>query len=149
MELRIDVFKDVKAMKEHHVDFEVSTIIGTKTKIVKQVSSWRQAGITWVRMDPRAALSPNTSDELSWDRAKPRSLADGTETHLVLKRLLIADDSQELIKRIGHETVNENLNNDVVNNTNSDLNSGVSSEEPEFAWTVLCQTTTQKSVRKN
>ena len=67
---------------------------------------------------------------------------------LVLERLVFADDGQELVKRIGHETVNENLNNDVMNNTNSDVNSGVSSEESEFAWTVLCQTTTQKSVRK-
>ena len=39
-----------KAMKEHKVDFEASTIIGTETKIVKQVSSWRPAGVTWVRM---------------------------------------------------------------------------------------------------
>ena len=66
----------------------------------------------------------------------------------MLKRLVIVDDSQDLVKKIGHETVNENLNNDVMNNTNSDVNSGVSSEEPEFAWTVICQTTMQKSVRK-
>ena len=65
------------------------------------------------------------------------------ETHLVLKRLVIADDSQELIKSICHETV-ENLNKAVMNNTNSDVNSGVSSEEPEFAWTVLCQAMSQK-----
>ena len=41
------------------MDIEVSTIIGTETKI------------TWVR------LKPNTADELSWDRAEARSLADG------------------------------------------------------------------------
>ena len=35
-----------------------------------------------------------------------------------------------------------------MNNTNSDVNSVVSSEEPEFAWTVLCQAMTQKTVRK-
>ena len=79
--------------------------------------------------------------------AKPRSLADGTETYFVLKRLVIADDSQILIKRIGHEAVNENLNKAVINNTNSEVTARVSSEEPEFAWTDLCQTTTQKSVR--
>ena len=50
-ELRIDVFQDVKAMTEHNVDLEVSTIIGTETKIVEKVSSWKLAGITWVRMD--------------------------------------------------------------------------------------------------
>ena len=99
-----------------------ATIIETTTQIVKQVSNWRSAGITWVRLEP--------SNELSWERAKSRSLTDGTETHLVLKRLVIADDSPELIKRIGHETVNENLINDVMNNTNSDVNWGVSSEEP-------------------
>ena len=66
VELRIDVFQDVKEIKEHKVDLKLSTIIGTENKIVKQVSSWRQAGITWVRMEPRAAvLTPNTSDELS------------------------------------------------------------------------------------
>ena len=41
VELRIDVFQNVTSMKEHQVDIEVSTIIGTETKIVKQVSSWR------------------------------------------------------------------------------------------------------------
>ena len=69
---------------------------------------------------------------------KPRTLAGGMETYLVLKRLGIADDSQEWIERVGHETVNENLNKAVMNDTNSD----------EFVWTVLCQTTTQKPVRK-
>ena len=144
-------------MEELRMDIKSATIIETATKIVKQVSNWRPAGITWVRWGPRAAvLTPNTAattrttrnalNELSWDRAKPRSLADGTETYLVLKRL-IARDSQELIERIGHETVNENLKN-VMDNTNSEVNSGVSSEEPEFAWTVICQTTMQKSVSK-
>ena len=56
VELRIEVVQDVKAMKEHKVDIEVSTIIGTEAKIVKQVSSWRQAGITWVRLESRAAV---------------------------------------------------------------------------------------------
>ena len=35
-----------------------------------------------------------------------------------------------------------------MNDPNSDVNSGVSSERPEFVWTVLGQTTTQKPVRK-
>ena len=61
VELMIDVFQNLKSMKEHNVDIEVSTIIGTETKIVKQVSSWRPAGITWVR------LKPNAADELSWE----------------------------------------------------------------------------------
>ena len=60
-----------------------------------------------------------------------------------------ADDSQEWIERIGHETVNEtvneNLNNAVMNDTNSDVNSGVSAEGPDFVWTVLCQTTSQRN----
>ena len=65
------MFQDVKSMKEHKVDIEVSTIFGSETKIVKQVSFWRPAGITWVR------LKPNTADELSWDRAKARLLFGG------------------------------------------------------------------------
>ena len=44
------------------VDINVSTVIGTDTKILKQVSSWKPAGITWVRVEPRAeALAPNTA----------------------------------------------------------------------------------------
>ena len=75
LELRIDVLQDVKMKKEHKVGIKVSTIIGTEAKIVKQVSSWRPAGITWVRVEPRtAALTANTvantSGETSWDRAK-------------------------------------------------------------------------------
>ena len=145
MELKIDVLQDANAMKEHKVDIKVSTIIGTEAKTVKQVSSWKPA---WVRVDPRAApLTPNTaantSDELSWDRAMARSLAGGTATYLVLDTLDIANDIEELIERIGHNAVAENLN-DVMNSTNSEL----SSEEPELVWTVLCQAMTQKSVRK-
>ena len=143
--LRIDVFQDVKAMKERTVDFEVSTIIGTETKIVKQVSSWRQAGITWVRVGPRAAaLTPNTSDELSWDHAKARSLADGTAIYLVLNRLDIPYDIEELVEGISHETGVENLNNAVMNSADRNL---PSLGEPEFVWTVLYQSMTQKSVK--
>ena len=105
MELKIDVLQDANAMKEHKVDIKVSTIIGTEAKTVKQVSSWKPA---WVRVDPRAApLTPNTaantSDELSWDRAKARSFAGGAAICLVLNRLNIACDIEELIERIGHE----------------------------------------------
>ena len=50
VELRIDVFQDVKAMNEHEVDIEV-------LMIVKQVSSWRPAGITWVRLENTAATT--------------------------------------------------------------------------------------------
>ena len=160
VEWRMNVLQDVQALKEHNVDTTSATINEMATKIVKQVSNWRLAGITSVRLEPRAAvLTPNTAattritrntlNELSWDRAKPRSLARGMETYVVLKKLVIADDRQEWIEGIGHETVNENLNKAVMNDTNSDVNSGVKSEEPEFVWTVLCQTTTQKPVRKN
>ena len=121
------------------MDIEVSTVIGTETKIVKQVAFWRPVGITWVR------LKPKTADELSWDRAKARSLAGGIAIYLVLNRLDIACDIEELIERIGHERVAENLNNARMNSTNSEVNS----EEPQFAWTVLCQAMTQKSVRKS
>ena len=38
VEWRINVLQNVKPMKEHKVDIEVSTTIGTETKIVKQVS---------------------------------------------------------------------------------------------------------------
>ena len=113
---------------ELRMDIEVSRIIGTETKIVKQVSSWRSARVTWVR------LKPNTADELSWDRAKARSLACGIAIYLVLNRLDIAFDIEELIERIGHERVAENLNNAGMNSTNSEVNS----EEPKCVWTVLC-----------
>ena len=113
VDLRMDVFQDVKAMKEHKEDIKVSTIIGTEAKVVKQVSSWRPAGITWVRAGPRApALTPNaaanTSDELSWDRAKARSLAGGD-------RLDVAYDIKDFIERVGHEAVAENLNDAAMN----------------------------------
>ena len=136
VELRIDVFQDVKAMKEHKVDIKVSTIIGTEAKIVKQVSSWRPAGITWVRLEPRTTRTTrNTSDEVSWDRAKARSLAGGTAIYLALNRLDIAYDIEELIEGIGDEAVAENLNDAGMKSANSE----VSSEEPEFVWTVLCR----------
>ena len=113
VELRIDVLRDVKAMKEHNVD--ITTVSGTEAKIVKQVSSWRPAGITWVRGEPRAAvLTPNTaantSDETSLDRAKrDHARAGGTANCLKPKRLEIAYDIEEVIERIGHEAVAENL----------------------------------------
>ena len=36
VELTIEVFPNVKSMKEHRVDVEVSTVVGTETKIVMQ-----------------------------------------------------------------------------------------------------------------
>ena len=85
MELKTDGFQDVKVMSEHEVEINASIIIGTgqdtHTKVVKQVSSWRPAGITLVSMEQwRAAeLSTNTdattktmrntTDEFSWERA--------------------------------------------------------------------------------
>ena len=148
-DLNNDDDADVKAKKEHKVNIKVSTIIGTEAKIVKQVSSWKPAGITWVRVGlTAAALTPNTaantSDELFWDRAEARSLAGGTAICLVLDWLDIAFDTEELIERIGHEAVSENLNDAVMNSTKSE----VSSEEPELVWTVLFQAMTQKSMRK-
>ena len=59
-------------------------------------------------------------------------------------RLDIAHDIEEVMERICHEAVAENLNDAVMKSTKSE----VSSEEPESVWTVLCQTLMQKSVRK-
>ena len=64
--------------------------------------------------------------------------------YLVRSGLDVAYDVEEMIERIGHEAVAENLNDAVMNSTNSEL----SSEEPDFVWTVFCQTMTQKLVRK-
>ena len=64
--------------------------------------------------------------------------------YLVLDRLDIAYDIQELIERIRHEAVAEHLNDAGKNSANLE----VSLEEPEFVWTVLCQAMTQKSVSK-
>ena len=102
------------------MDIEVSTIIGTETKTVNQVSSWRSTGITWVRS--------SYGEIIGW-------------WHCILD---IAYGIEELIERTCRERVAENLNNAGMNSTNSEANS----EEPECVWTVLCQAMTQKSVRK-
>ena len=107
------------------MDIELSTIIETETMI------------TWV------SLNPNASDELSWDRAKARSLVGGIAICLVFW-LDIAYDIEELTERISHEVIAEHSNDTGKNSANSE----VSLEEREFVWTVLCQTWTQKSVRK-
>ena len=86
----------------------------------------------------------NTSDGTSWDRAEARSLVGGTAIYHVLNGLNIAYDIEELIERIGREAVSENLNDAGMNSANSE----VSSEEPEFVWTILCHAMTQKSARK-
>ena len=129
----IEVFQNMTSMKEHKVDIEVSTIIGTETKIA------------WVK------LTPTASEELSWDRAKARSLAGGIAIYLVFDRLNIAYDIEELIERISHEAVAEHLNDAGKNSANLE----VSVEEPKFVWTfLLCRAMTQsramtqKSVRK-
>ena len=99
---------------------------------MKQVSCWTPARITWVRVGLRAAAltsntAANTYDELSWVRAKARSFVGDIAIYFVLSRLVIARDIEELIERIGHERVAENLNNAVMNSTNSEVNS----EEPK------------------
>ena len=127
--------KNVKVMLEQNVGLEALTRIApgqnTKAKIVKRVSSWRPAGITWVRLEQSraAALTPstatttrttrNTSAELSWERAKAISLAGGTAICLVLDRLDIAYNLREAnretrLKRIAR----------------------CSLKEPKFVWTV-------------
>ena len=72
VELRIDVFQNAKVMSEHKVDIEVSTIIAlgqnTGANIVKQLSSWRSAGITWVRLEHSRAAA------LTLERAKAIAL---------------------------------------------------------------------------
>ena len=40
-------------MVEWKMDIKSLTIIETATKIVKQLSNWRSAGFTWVRLEPR------------------------------------------------------------------------------------------------
>ena len=74
----------------------------------------------------------NTSDELSWDRANARSLAGGTAIYLVLTRLDVAHDIEELIERIGHEAVAENLNDAVMNGTDSGLASSLPNNDAEI-----------------
>ena len=64
-------------------------------------------------METRAAVLPdtaattrttrNTLNDLFWDRANPRSLACGMTSYLVLRRLVIAYDSEELIEGGGCE----------------------------------------------
>ena len=69
VELKIDVLQDADAMKEHNVDIKVPTIIGTEAKTVKQVSSWKPAGITWVRVEPVAAAMEleHCCKHIGWD----------------------------------------------------------------------------------
>ena len=52
-----------------------------------------------------------------------RSLAGGIAIYLVLDRLEIAYDIEELIERIGHEAVSQNLNDARMNSTKSEANS--------------------------
>ena len=69
-----------------------------------QISSWGIAGVTWVRVEPRAAAltlntAANRSDETSWDLVKARSWADGIANCLMPEKLDIAYDIQEVIER--------------------------------------------------
>ena len=52
VEWTIEVFQNVTSMKEHDVDIEVSTIVGTETKI------------TWVRLNPNASDEPRLGSSL-------------------------------------------------------------------------------------
>ena len=71
-------------------------------------------------------------------------MAGDSAIYLVLNRLAVAYDIEELIERLSHEAVAERLIDAGKNSANLEVNL----EEPEFVWTVLCQTMTQKSVRK-
>ena len=91
----------------------------------------------------------NTSDDLSWERARAISLAGGTAIYLVLDRPDI-DHNIRRANRIGYEalieTVTANLNIAVMNSADKKLSS---LEEPRFVWTVPYHEITQKSVRKD
>ena len=157
VELMIDVFQDAKVMSEHKVDIEVSTIIrlgqNTKAKIVKRVSSRRPAGITWVRLEQSraAALTPrtaattkttkNTSDELSWKRAKAISMAGGTAIYLVLNRLDIAYN----IRRANRDISKLRMRTEARLKRSARSLLG----KPEFVWTFPNHEMTQTSVRKD
>ena len=53
-------------MVEWRTDIKSATIIETETKTVKQVSNWRSAGITWVRLELRTTRTTrNALNELS------------------------------------------------------------------------------------
>ena len=70
-------------MVEWRMDIMSATVVEAATKIVTQVSNWTSVDITWVRMEPRTTRTTrNALNELSWDRAKSTSLADGIETYL-------------------------------------------------------------------
>ena len=62
-------------------------------------------------------------------------VAGGIAICLVLDRLDIARDIEELLERVSHEAVAEHLNDAAKNSANSE----VSLEKPQFVWTVLCQ----------
>ena len=96
---------------------------------------------------PQCTASPGASPlRRRTDREVRReSCCTRSSLSLVLNRLDSAYDIEELIERIGHETVAENLNNAVINSADKKL---PSSEGIEFIWTVHCQAMTQKSLRK-
>ena len=73
VELRVDVFQEVKAMLEHKVDINVISIIGpgqgTEAKIVKRILSWSPAGFTW-KANPK-----HTRDLTAWAGLEPSKAA--------------------------------------------------------------------------
>ena len=95
-----------------------------------------------------AALTPNTaannSDEISLDLARARSLVGGTAISLVFNWLDVAFEMEELIERIVHVAIAENLDDAGMSSANSEA----SSEEPELVWAVLRQAMKQTLVRK-
>ena len=148
VELRTDGFQDAKVMSEHEVDMNASIIIGTgqntHTKVVKQVSSWRPAGITLVRMEQSRAAElstntdattktmRNTTDEFSWERAEARSVDGVIEDTACSIHKANRIGYEALIERIIPETVDVNTINIVMNSADKKLSS---SEESEFVWT--------------
>ena len=160
VEWKMDVFQDVKALTEHSLDIKSATITETVTKIVKQVSKRKPAGITWVRLEPKAAvLTPNTAATTRTTRNTLMScpgIAQRRDHRLVAWKTTSCSRGWALPMRAkggSSESVTrqskENLNQAVMNDTNSDVNSGVGSEEPEFVWALLCQATTHEPVVEN
>ena len=127
------------------MDINVSTIIGTEAK----VSSWRPAGITWSEWSRERQHRRRTL--LQTHRMRHPGIAQKRDHGLVVLQTVSCSigwtvyDVEDVIERIGDEAIAENLNNAVMNRADKKL---PSSAEPEFVGTMLCQTSTQKSVRK-
>ena len=128
--VKTDGFQDAKVMSEHEVDINASTIIGTgqnmKTKVVKQVPSWRpsceqsRAAELATNTDATTMTMRNTTDEFFWERANARSV-DGVTEGTATKR--IALDYEALIERLIFETVDVNTIDTVLNSADKKLSS--------------------------